>query len=370
MTNILIKKRFFIISILYLFTLPYISFSQETEKTDSTIVKVVNTEKQLKLWYGSEDFPISDFVVLPNYTVLYNQEKGKIRLLKNENKLAIDEYNLREIKKIMLINGTNRSGQKIKYPLGPINAWFTIENDSTILAGTVTIKNSKYGSSYIRIGIRNNSFKIECLPYINIETDKSKYSINKTSYITSLYQINNQQILVTPYGFSDNDSNNNDNQINSEVYLKDSKGFFKNIYSIENTNSRLLNPVQIIVIDQFILLYDTTKDIVKIHNSKMDLISTINLNDIQILHEKPKRFFGKSFFWDAFTNELYYKVVYEENNKNARTLYKVELKPNLTFRKVLVLYTVGYTEKYINYGDFFTLSTKNRYIYTVSFKEK
>jgi hypothetical protein len=346
------------------------SFSQENEHTDSTIVKIVNPEKQLKLWYGSEDFPISDFVVLPKYTILYNQEMGKLRLLENSERLVVDEYNINSIKKIMLINGTNRTGQKIKYPLGPINAWFTIEDDTTVLAGTITIKKSEYGSRYIRIAIRNSKLHIETVPFLEVKNKNQKTLTQKTSYITSLYKIKNQEIIVTPFGFLNKEENNKSLESSSDIYLRDKEGGLKNIYSIENSNSKLLNPIQIITTNQFILFYDTTIDVVKIFNHEMKHLSDVNLNSIRELKEKPKRFFGKSFFWDAFNNQLYYRLIYEDNNKNARTFYKVDISQHLQFQKQLVLYTVGYTEKYINYGAIFSLRSQNRYIYTVPLEER
>lgn len=69
-------------------------------------------------------------------------------------------------------------------------------------------------------------------------------------------------------------------------------------------------------------------------------------------------------------NELYYKQIYELNGKNERIIYKVSLAPTLTFQKKISLYTVGYAEKYINREELFTLSSQNRYIYTVMLNDK
>lgn len=50
----------------------YSSSAQNPEEhIDSSILKIVNPEKDIKLWYGTDEFAISDFVVLPKYLLCY-----------------------------------------------------------------------------------------------------------------------------------------------------------------------------------------------------------------------------------------------------------------------------------------------------------
>ena len=368
MANFLKVVRNFLFWATFFVAYPIMSFAQDKELTDSTIVRIFNPEKQLKLWYGSEDFPITNFVILPKYALLYNQEKGKIRLLRNSDKLVVDEYNLRNIKKIMLINGNNRIGQKIKYPLGPINAWFSTQNDTTVLAGTVTFKNPKMGSGYVRIKIVDESIRVDVLEYFTQgeNTNKIVGLSKRASYITSMYQIGSNQIIVTSYGFLDKDLDNR----KGEAYIKDSDGKIEKIYSVENSNERLLNPIQVTVTDKFVILYDTVRDVIQIYSYDMVLLKTLIIKQIPVLNEKVRRFFGKAFLWDAFDNVLYYKQIYDENGKNARTLYKVEMTKDVTFYKKATFYTVGYAEQFINQHEIFTLSNQNKYIYTISLGEE
>lgn len=129
------------------------SAQSHEEHIYSTILKIVNPEKDIKLWYGTDEFAISDFVVLPKYTLLYSQSSAILRLLNNENKLAVDEISLKSINGITSpISFQDNKGHR--YPLylsGSAQGWFTINNDSTVFAGTIRLKSKENNNGYLKI---------------------------------------------------------------------------------------------------------------------------------------------------------------------------------------------------------------------------
>ena len=151
---------------IFFINLHFLGFSQnQFEHIDSSIVKVVNPKIDLKLWYGSEQFKISDFVVLPKYTILYDEESSKLRLLNNSNRLTVDEVSIESLNNLSFSKKNNRFGQFFKYYLGPIEAWFTIQNDSTVFAGTVTFKGKGKENGFLKINISNNKLLIDKIKF-------------------------------------------------------------------------------------------------------------------------------------------------------------------------------------------------------------
>ncbi|MBO0934694.1 hypothetical protein [Fibrella aquatilis] len=105
------------------------------EKTDTSIIKVMYPNQDLKLWYGSDEFKVNDFVILPNYTILHSRKTSTLRLLANEEMLVLDNSKLLEIKTIR-----PHIVDEEEVAIGPIKPWFTVINDSTVLAGTALFK--------------------------------------------------------------------------------------------------------------------------------------------------------------------------------------------------------------------------------------
>lgn len=79
------------------------------ERTDTTITKIVYPQQDLKLWYGSDDFRVNHFVMLPNHTLLYNNDLSTFRLLSNKEMLVEDNYELATIKSILPCNADSKS---------------------------------------------------------------------------------------------------------------------------------------------------------------------------------------------------------------------------------------------------------------------
>ena len=121
------------------------------ENIDGSIKTIVNPQKDLRLWYGVENFEINDFIVLPKYTVIYNQEFSLLKLIKNENRVVINEYNLNSLKDLKITPTKTVQGKTIKSALNIFSTWFNIENDTTINVGTLSFRNNQNGYVKIRI---------------------------------------------------------------------------------------------------------------------------------------------------------------------------------------------------------------------------
>ena len=139
--------------------------------------------QDLKLWYGSDGFKVDNFVTLPKYTILHSRKTSTIRLLANEEMLVLDNSSLLAIK---TIRPHSLDGQDVA--IGPITPWFTVVNDSTVLAGTAPFKGKNKVSGYVEIAIRQNKLQITHRPFpLEQEAKSGDVDPFKTQFINNVF---------------------------------------------------------------------------------------------------------------------------------------------------------------------------------------
>ena len=359
------KSLNFLIGLVTLFFLsPYALFAQQIEQTDSTIASIVYPEKDLKLWYGSDDFRVDRFVILPKYTLLYNNELSIFRLLDNQENLVRDEARLLAIKSIKpyLVKFQNEQ----KWALGPATTWFMILNDSTVAAGTALFSGRREVAGYLMITIKNDKLVVEHKQFtLDAETDNIQP--NNMQFITNYADYKGAQfysstILLSP-------TPKNKFIVSESLYLK-TIGKPLSIYLAqkadvpEPASKRMLLPVQLISDADRLLIYDPKTEILRLITTDIGNPVVLNISNALPDNVPKGRKFSREFMIDRVTNRLYYKILTFSNETTDQLVMRVNLKADkFTLDPVLRSGMTGYYSTYINNGKLFFHDSKRGYIY-------
>jgi hypothetical protein len=357
--NILKKTLLFLI-LISIYEIHSASAQNHEEHIDSTIVKIVNPEKDIKLWYGTDEFAISDFVVLPKYTLLYSQSSAILRLLNNENKLAVDEISLKSINGIISpISFHDKKGHR--YPLyltGSGQGWFTINNDSTIFAGTIRLKSTENNNGYLKINISNNKMSIDKVSFV---LPDSTFKFHKTLgnfWASSYSDFNGYKLYIIPEMYKPSNNNSPRECLSTgRVILKDKNDIISTLYESPLDNSRIAMPINLFQYQGFNYLSDPSNE-----------IKRYNLHGLPISTLKQHQY-GRAFFVDNVTKKLFYRVKYVTEKATLFSIYRVSFKDNvIDFTLEKEDYLKEYYSRYINNNFVYLLNLTNNFIYTYEIK--
>ena len=338
------------------------------ERVDSTISKVVNPQKDLRLWYGVDEFPIHDFVVLPKYTIICNEKSSTLRLISNENRLVIDEFDLLSLKNIKLHNIRTVEGKNLKSAINRFQSWFTMIDDNTILAGTILFKDKDDVSGYLKIHIENEKMSVETQKYDikegEIDSGFSRKNMER-NYITNMYSVGEYTIFTTPEWFK---YVNNEKQcsLNRVVYLKKKGDGMKKLYEVPCTKGSIpnANSLQLFRQNGDINIYDNTSKKLLVYDNDFTEKRRFDFEKITKLELNPKSILG-DFFVDNVNNELYYHTGFRENEVFTHSIFKAKINAdNIDFEKLQESNSTDYIYKFINNKMVFVINVKNHFIYT------
>lgn len=363
--NISIPSQCLVLGILFFSSIVTRGQVQQ-ENIDGSIKTIVNPQKDLMLWYGVENFEINDFVVLPRYTVIYNQESSLLKLIKNENRVVIDEYNLNSLKDLKITPTKTVEGKTLKSALNIFSTWFSIEDDTTINVGTLTFNNNQNG--YAKIRIIEERLSVDKQEYNLKDDELDLISLKKSfnmMFLTNMYSFKSSQIYIRPETFK---SVNGQRQVltKNSAFYKSEKSGLSNIYDIpfkEEKNSNL-NSIQFLSINKEYYLFDNFSDSLVCFDNNFEQKFKLSFKGLP-QNELIKRPFGRAFFIDKTDNLIYYTSVYAKDKENIQTMYRVIIKDEkIEFIKLRETNLRGYIYKQVNNKMFFVIDKRTNFIYT------
>ncbi|WP_375443932.1 hypothetical protein [uncultured Fibrella sp.] len=335
---------------------------ESVEKTDSTITQIVYPEKELKIWYGSDDFRVDRFVILPNYTLLYNNALSTFRLLENSENLVKDEAHLLRIKSVRpyhVVVGSNEQ----KWALGPTTTWFTVLTDSTVLAGTVLFEGRKEVPGYLLITIKNGKLLIEEKQFDldsktdNVEPNYLQLIDAYTDYKGA--QLYSSRLILSP-------TPKDEFVAQKSLYLKTAQKplFLYFAEKLDTTRRKLIYPYQLIATNDRLLIYNPEAEQLRVVTT--DIANPVLLDVAKALpNNVPRgRKFGPEFMVDRVTNQLYYKTLANSEGIIDQLVMSVRLTADtITFDPVLRSGMTNYFSRYVNNRKLFFYDSKKGYIY-------
>jgi len=335
---------------------------ESVEKTDSTIAQIVYPEKDLKLWYGSDDFRVDKFVVLPNYTLLYNKELSTFRLLDNKENLVQDEVRLLTIKTIKpYIMVVQKDEQK--WALGPTTTWFTVVNDSTVMAGTVLFSGRKEVAGYLLLTIKNNKLTFEHKQF-DLDSKTDTVEPKNMYLITDYADYKGAQFYSSMFVLSPTPKNKF--VVQKGLYLKTAQKPLFLYYAEEQDTVRkkMAYPFQLLSTDDRLLIYDPKTELLRIIST--DITKPMLLDVAKALpgNVPNGRKFGREFIVDRVTNQLYYKTLANSKAGTDQLVMSVRLEADkITLDPILRSGMSDYFSSYINNRKLFFYDSKKGYIY-------
>ncbi|MEZ0487929.1 hypothetical protein [Fibrella aquatica] len=359
MRQIIARIRFSYLIFLGTISLPILA--QQVEKTDSTIAQIVYPEKELKLWYGSDDFRIDRFVILPKYTLLYNNALSTFRLLDNSENLVKDEVRLLRIKSIEPYNVNNRD-----WALGPTTTWFTVLTDSTVMVGTVLFDGRKEVPGYLLLTIKMDKLSVEKKQFdLNAKTDN--IDPNNMQLLSHYVDYKGLQLYSSLFVLSPTPKG--EFVIQKSVYLKTAQKPLYPCYIKEDnlevpTEKRQLIPFQFTATNDRMLIYDPETEQLRVVTT--DIANPVLLDVAKALPDNVPngRKFGREFMIDRVTNQLYYKTLAYLKGSTDQLVMSVNLKADtITFDPILRSGMADYVSSYINNRKLFFYDSKKGYIY-------
>lgn len=369
-----VSKKILLLVLISICKIYSASAQNHEEHIDSTILKIVNPQKDIKLWYGTDEFPISDFVVLPKYTLLYSQSSAILRLLNNENKLAVDEISLKSINGITSpVSFQDKNWHR--YPLylsgsgGLGQGWFTINNDSTVFAGTIRLKSKENNNGYLKISILNNKMLIDKVSFDLPDSTFKFHKVLGTFWASSHSDFNGYKLYIAPEMYKPFNRNTPRECLSTgRVILKDKNDVVSILYESPLDNSRIAMPINLFQYHGFNYLSDPSNDILVKYDQDLKEIKKYNLHGFPIstLTQHP---FGRAFFVDNVTKKLFYRVKYVKENATLFSIYRVSFKDNtIDFTLEKEDYLKEYYSRYINNNFVYLLNPTNNFIYTYAIK--
>jgi len=332
------------------------------EKTDSTIARIFYPERDLKLWYGNETFRVNNFVVLPKYTLLYNQESSTLRLLGNQENLVEDEVSLLAIKTIKPCNVNNQ-----KWALSPTTSWFTVLTDSTVQVGTALFMGRKEVAGYLLVTIKNNKLFIDHKQF-NLDSKVDNIDPNNMQFISHYIdykgtQLYSSSILLPP-------TPKNKFVVSESVYGKTSEKplsvyFSRQQEAEEPVEKRQLIPFQLIVAIDRLLIYDSKREQLRVATN--DIANSVLFDITSSLPDNlPKgKLFSRAFMVDRVTGQMYYKTLGFMKESTDQLVMSVKLDVNkIAFVPLFRATMSHYFCAYINNRRMFFHDSKRGYIYT------
>ena len=309
--------------------------------------------------------------MLPKYTLLYSQASSIIRLLNNENKLAVDEISLKTISGITSpISFKDNNGHL--YPLylsGSGQGWFTINNDSTIFAGTIRLKSKENNNGYLKINISKNKMSIDKVRFDISDSTFIPHETLGTFWASSYSDFNSYKLYVIPEIYRPFNKNSPRECISTgRVILKNKDDVVSTLYTSSPNDSRIAIPINLFQYQGFNYLSDPSNEILVKYNQDLKEIRRYNLHGFPIstLTQHP---YGRAFFVDNVTKKLYYRVKYVKENVTLFSIYKVSLKDNsIDFTLEKEDYLKDYYSRYINNNLVYLLNRNNNFIYTYEIK--
>ncbi|NID10086.1 hypothetical protein [Fibrivirga algicola] len=340
---------------------------ESVEKTDSTITRIVYPEKELKLWYGSDDFRVDRFVILPNYTLLYNNELSTFRLLSNAENLVKDEERLLAIKLIKPYRVNVGNDQK--WALGPTTTWFTVLTDSTVIAGTVLFSGLNGVPGYLLITIKNDKLLID-QKHFDLDCKTDAIDSNNMQLLSQYVDYKGLQLYSSLFVLAPTPKNKF--VVKKSVYLKTAQKPLYPCYVREDNleepaEKRQLIPFQLIATNDRLLIYDPEAERLRVVTT--DIANPVLLDVAEALPGNvPKgRKFGREFMVDRVTKQLYYKTLADSNGSVDQLVMGVDLKADkITFDPVLRSGMNDYFSRYVNNRKLFFYDSKKGYIYVTN----
>ncbi len=354
-TNRLILLIFLITGSVHALSQPVI------EHTDSTIAQIVYPDKDLKLWYGSDDFRVSNFVILPNYTLLYNNELSIVRLLGNKENLVKDEVRLLSIKSIKPYNVNDK-----KWALGPSTTWFKVLTDSTLLVGTALFKGRNEVAGYLLVTIRNERLIIDHKPF-DLDSKTDAIEPNNMQFIADYTDYKGAQLYSSMFVLAPTPKN--ELVVKKSLYLKTAQKPLSLYFSKEEdpqvpVEKRQMIPVQLITTDERLLIYDPETEQLRVVTT--DIANPMLLDLASALPDNvPKgRKFGRAFMVDRVSKQLYYKTLAFSKEGTDQMVMSVTLGVGkITVEPILRSNMIDYYSMYINNRKLFFYDSKKGYIY-------
>lgn len=341
------------------------SIAQQIEHTDTTIAKIVYPQQDLKLWYGNDAFRVDDFVILPNYTILHSRETSTIRLLDNRNMFVLDNVKLLSIKTIQPHNVDDE-----KVAIGPIIPWFSIANDSTVLAGTASFKGRKNVSGYVELAIRGNKLFVKHEPFpIEKEVDSGDMSSFKTQFINSYIDYKGNKLMASWMSLKP-ELKGKITPDHAVVYRK-TDDLLSIIYetpehliAMTNPGKQHFNMIQLLSIDTKLLIYDPEREELLTATNDLSNLTLIDVAKALPVDMPTGRKFGKQFLFDRVANQLYYRVTTLVKDTRDQVYLKANLSnTSLTFEPILRVTIADYYGYYVNNRRLFFYDKVRGYIY-------
>jgi hypothetical protein len=338
----------------------------QQDNIDSTIKTVINPQKDLRLWYGVENFEINDLVVLPKYTIIYNQEFSLLKLIKNKNRVVVDEYKLNSLKGLKITPTKTVEGKTIKSALNIFSTWFSIENDTTINIGTLSFDNNQNG--FAKIAIIDDKLSVNTQEYKLDDDELDIISMKKSfnmMFLTNMYSFASNQVYIRPETFKSLDGKKQVITTNS-VFSKTKSNKLTKIYEVPSKDDKNvnLNSIQLLQSGDNIYLIDNYSDSLISFDNNFKEKYRLTFRGFP-KNDLIKRSFGRSFFVDKIDNSLYYTSVYTKEKENIQMVYKVVLdEKKIDFIKLRETNLRGYIYKQINDKTFFVIDKRTNFIYT------
>lgn len=330
-----------------------------TEKTDTTIYQVVYPQQDLKLWYGSDDFKVDHFVMLPTHTLLYNNNLSTFRLLSNKEMLVEDTYDLTRIKSILPYHVDSK-----KQVLGPVTTWFTVINDSTVQVGTVLFKGRNNVAGYLQIRISKNRLTIEHKPFI-LQAKEDGFDSPKTQFITNYMNRGNDQLFTSFIRLDKTDWRHYN--VNASVYIKRQDNPLEQIYETPAADTSKRKPrfsPQLLATDSQLFIFDPNAGKIQLLTSDLTVSSVIDVRKHLPTTMPGGRRFGEQFLFDGVSNQLYYKVIYANDKGTDQYYMKATLTPDsINLSPVLHCTLDGFYGNSIQNHHLFFRDTNKGYIY-------
>ena len=328
--------------------------AQQVEKTDTSIVRIVNPRQDLKLWYGSDDFRVDNFVVLPEYTLLYNKNLSTFRLLSNQAMLVQDTYKLLSIRSIKPHIVDNK-----KHAIGALDPWFTVLNDSTVLAGTAPFKGRKAVSGYVKIVIAQAKLYIEHIPFL-IDEKADNVDASRTQFITNCIYYKGGSVFVSYIPLNKTDGY----VFNGSVYVKSLQKELALLYETPLIEKKEVNAIQLLSIDGKLLIYDPTTEQVRIATTDLGALTLIDLSKIIPAGLLSGKRSFRHFLLDRINKQLYYRIAYFDKGVSDQLYMKVLLSTDsLTAEPILRTAMMGFRGFYVNNRRLFFYDEARGYIY-------
>jgi len=344
-----------------------ISAQTELENIESSIYKEVKPGKEVKLFYGSIGFPITNYFVLSQNTLLYSASTETVYLLDNKSQLIIDQLNLKskeldfELMRsgFRLGGGDHINNKKVFHNSTFLRGEFLkYQNDSVFNMGIIKKEKNYF---YFSIHVKKNKL----FPIMKPLPEKERFQKPKkqtleivnyfyVNYIFDFFEINQGTTLIylsDPWA-----EENHDKAINA----KHKTHFETSVYLESPNNPKVKNLIRFPKKENYIWVPQSFLFNNNIHintrkyesyftiNPKGEVSPYFNLDSLVKTVSKPKA--GKRIHYyiipDQIAKQLYIYITTRDKQTNNPQFHLFKFHKNKSFKLEKVLSVVS--DKYFD----------------------